>query len=99
MIADEQIEFVTPNDFPLPEGGLNFRWPDDRWTQDSRILFLEEPPGVEPTFRALSSKPRTNSKDWADSYLGAFAEVGGMKFVTFDKGFQGRLERLVVLKT
>lgn len=71
----------------------------DRWTQDSRILFLEEPPGVERTFRALSSSPRTSSKDWADSYLAAFAEVGGMKFVTFDKGFQGRMTRLLVLKT
>jgi indolepyruvate ferredoxin oxidoreductase len=36
-LADEQIEFVTPTDFTLPEGGLNLRWPDDRWTQDYRL--------------------------------------------------------------
>jgi indolepyruvate ferredoxin oxidoreductase len=36
-LADEQVEFVTPSDFALPEGGLNLRWPDDRWTQDYRL--------------------------------------------------------------
>ncbi|HXE27093.1 MAG TPA: indolepyruvate ferredoxin oxidoreductase family protein [Stellaceae bacterium] len=36
-LADEQIEFVTPTDFPLPPDGLNLRWPDDRWTQDYRL--------------------------------------------------------------
>jgi indolepyruvate ferredoxin oxidoreductase len=36
-LAEEQIEFVTPTDFPLPPDGLNLRWPDDRWTQDYRL--------------------------------------------------------------
>jgi indolepyruvate ferredoxin oxidoreductase len=36
-LADEEIEFVTPTDFPLPPDGLNLRWPDDRWSQDYRL--------------------------------------------------------------
>ena len=40
-LADEQIEFVTPTDFPLPPDGLNLRWPDDRWTQDYRLQNLK----------------------------------------------------------
>src|SRR5579862_3369482 len=36
-LANEAIEFVTPTDFALPEGGLNLRWPDDRWSQDYRL--------------------------------------------------------------
>ena len=29
---------ATPNDFELPSGGLNARWPDERWDQDARLL-------------------------------------------------------------
>ncbi|MGH6989567.1 MAG: indolepyruvate ferredoxin oxidoreductase family protein [Stellaceae bacterium] len=36
-LAGEQFEIVTPSDFVIPEGGLNLRWPDDRWTQDHRL--------------------------------------------------------------
>ncbi|MCB1387194.1 MAG: indolepyruvate ferredoxin oxidoreductase family protein [Nitratireductor sp.] len=36
-LAGEQRLFVTPNDFEMPQGGLNIRWPDDRFAQDERI--------------------------------------------------------------
>ncbi|MEP5779341.1 MAG: indolepyruvate ferredoxin oxidoreductase family protein [Hyphomicrobiales bacterium] len=36
-LAGEKRIFVTPDDFEMPEGGLNIRWPDDRWSQDSRL--------------------------------------------------------------
>src|SRR5215468_2048148 len=29
--------FIIPADFELPPGGLNLRWPDDRWEQDLRL--------------------------------------------------------------
>jgi indolepyruvate ferredoxin oxidoreductase len=32
-----------PNDFELPQGGLNARWPDERWDQDSRLLNFRLP--------------------------------------------------------
>ena len=36
-IGNEMREYLMPADFPLPPGGLNLRWPDDRWSQDIRL--------------------------------------------------------------
>ena len=36
-LADEMTPFVIPPDFELPPGGLNLRWPDDRFDQDRRL--------------------------------------------------------------
>ena len=36
-LADEMKQFVIPTDFELPQGGLNLRWPDDRFDQDKRL--------------------------------------------------------------
>ena len=36
-LAGEQRQFVLPADFDLPKGGLNIRWPDDRYAQDERL--------------------------------------------------------------
>ncbi len=36
-LAGEQRQFVLPTDFDLPKGGLNIRWPDDRYAQDERL--------------------------------------------------------------
>ncbi len=36
-LAGEVANFVMPDDFEIPAGGLNLRWPDDRWTQDHRL--------------------------------------------------------------
>ena len=70
----------------------------DRWKQDERILFLEEPPNVETAFRALSRQRSPNSKNWTDAYLAGFAAVSGMQFVTFDRAFQGKVEKLIMLR-
>jgi toxin-antitoxin system PIN domain toxin len=70
----------------------------DRWMQDSRILFLDEPANVEPVFRSESRRTRSESKGWADAYLAAFATIAEMKLVTFDRGFEGRLEQLLILR-
>jgi len=40
-LAGERREFITPDDFEMPEGGLNIRWPDDRWAQDGRLQALK----------------------------------------------------------
>jgi predicted nucleic acid-binding protein len=69
----------------------------DHWKRDDRILFLEEPPNLEPVFRVLTRQPRPHSRSWADAYLAAFAEVSGMRFVTFDRAFQGKVENLLIL--
>lgn len=36
-LAGEQKQFLLPNDFTMPNGGLNIRWPDDRFAQDERL--------------------------------------------------------------
>jgi indolepyruvate ferredoxin oxidoreductase len=33
-----RVRIVVPDGFELPPGGLNVRWPDDRWTQEERLL-------------------------------------------------------------
>jgi indolepyruvate ferredoxin oxidoreductase len=36
-LAQEQRQFTLPQDFALPEGGLNLRWPDPPLVQDERL--------------------------------------------------------------
>jgi indolepyruvate ferredoxin oxidoreductase len=36
-LTDEMKPFIIPSDFELPPGGLNMRWPDDRYLQDLRL--------------------------------------------------------------
>jgi indolepyruvate ferredoxin oxidoreductase len=36
-LTDEMKPFVIPADFEMPPGGLNLRWPDDRYAQDRRL--------------------------------------------------------------
>jgi toxin-antitoxin system PIN domain toxin len=71
----------------------------DRWKQDGRIAFLEEPPEIELSLRSRSSDHHPRAKNWADAYLAAFAAVSGMQLVTFDRAFQGKLEKLLILKS
>ncbi|MBI5318328.1 indolepyruvate ferredoxin oxidoreductase family protein [Bradyrhizobium sp.] len=36
-LTDEMKPFIIPSDFEMPPGGLNMRWPDDRYQQDLRL--------------------------------------------------------------
>ena len=36
-LNDEMTPFIIPADFEMPPGGLNLRWPDDRYAQDKRL--------------------------------------------------------------
>lgn len=36
-LNDEMTPFIIPPDFEMPPGGLNLRWPDDRYEQDRRL--------------------------------------------------------------
>ena len=60
----------------------------DLWHEDERVVFLNEPPGVEETFRSLSRHPSPKPKAWADAYLAAFALAADIELVTFDAGFR-----------
>ena len=59
----------------------------DRWLNDPRVQFHNEPRGVDAAFRqataSFGSKPA--SKWIGDCYLLAFAKEAGATLVTFDK--------------
>jgi hypothetical protein len=60
----------------------------DRWFGDSRVFFLEEPANLEKMFRGISKQARPAAKDWADSYLSAFAEAADLSVVRFDRAIK-----------
>ena len=70
----------------------------DRWMEDPRVMFLDEPLNLEASFRSISRTGRPAPKEWADSYLVAFAIVSGLKLVTFDQALRTRIGELVILK-
>lgn len=69
----------------------------DSLNGDERILFLEEPSTMEATFRAFSRDTRPAPKDWADSYLMAFAAVAGLRLATFDKALHSKFNEALYL--
>lgn len=71
----------------------------DRWLEDDRIEFIDEPPLMEASFRALSQQKRSSPKDWADAYLASFGAIAGLRMVTLDRGFRGKAANLLVLDT
>ena len=70
----------------------------DDWIENGRAGYLEEPPAIERAFRSFSRSPQVAPKDWADSYISAFAQVSGLRLVTFDQVLQRRTTGSVLLK-
>jgi hypothetical protein len=70
----------------------------DRWLEDERVDLLDEPSGLEAHFRALTRSPHASPKDWADSYLAAFAQASRLTVVTFDRAFQNKAKYLLLLQ-
>jgi toxin-antitoxin system PIN domain toxin len=55
---------------------------------DDRVTFLEEPADFVPVWRKLGARNMASTKMWTDAYLAAFALVGGLELVTFDRDFR-----------
>lgn len=70
----------------------------DDWLQEGGAAYVEEPPSVEEAFRSFTQSRNAVPKNWADSYLAAFASVLDLRLVTFDRGFQGRIKQLLILR-
>jgi toxin-antitoxin system PIN domain toxin len=70
----------------------------DDWLENGRGSYIEEPPAIEYSFRSFSQSRQAAPKDWADSYVSAFAQVSGLKLVTFDQALQRRTAGSVLLK-
>ena len=69
----------------------------DQWLQDPRVELVEEPAEIEIRFRALTRLRHPATKDWADSYLAAFATVGQLTLVTFDRGLRAKVKSAILL--
>ncbi len=57
---------------------------------DDRVRFIPEAAGFTEAFRRMAQNRLPSPKDWADSYLAAFAASAGLTLVTFDKAFRSR---------
>lgn len=69
----------------------------DRWLQDPRVTFVDEPAEIETRFRALTRRGQPATRDWADSFLAAFATVGQLTLVTFDRGLEAKARAAILL--
>ena len=69
----------------------------DRWLEDERVELLDEPPGLERRFRSMTRLRHPAPKNWADSYLAAFAAVAQLTLVTFDRAMRGKVKPIIVL--
>jgi len=61
-------------------------------------MFVDEPPEVEPRLRSLTRRRQAATKDWADSFLAAFAIAGRLTLVTFDRGLQVKAKTAILLR-
>jgi uncharacterized protein len=59
----------------------------DLFLTDPRVLYADEPAGIESPWRAFTQGRSFSPHVWNDAYLVAFALAAGLTLVTFDKGF------------
>jgi len=59
----------------------------DALLTDPRVVFSEEPAGIETHWRAYTRRRTFSPNLWSDAYLAAFAKAASLELVTFDKGF------------
>jgi toxin-antitoxin system PIN domain toxin len=70
----------------------------DEWVDRGRAVYLDEPTTIENMFRSISQSEQAAPKDWADSYISAFAQVSGLQLVTFDRALQRRTSGSLLLQ-
>ncbi len=55
---------------------------------DKRIVWADEPAGLDARFRKWAGSRDAAPKLWMDAYLAAFAHSGGHRLVTIDRAFR-----------
>src|ERR1035438_8689919 len=58
----------------------------DRWSEDPRVIWSAEPPGLDVHWRNATHSDRSGANFWTDAYLAAFAVAAGFRLVTFGRG-------------
>lgn len=51
------------------------------------VSFVSEPAGIDGLMVKLTSQSKFKPADWTDAYLSAFAQLAGLRMVSFDIGF------------
>jgi toxin-antitoxin system PIN domain toxin len=69
----------------------------DAFLNEGGARLMQESRTLEESFRKFSRLTSASPKDWADSYLAAFAGEAGAKLITFDKALGARTEGSVLL--
>jgi len=69
-----------------------------KWMAGGRAVQWLEPTGVGEAFQKRTTADEPAPKSWADGYLAAFAEAGGMRLVTFDRVLAGKCNRSMLLR-
>ncbi len=74
-----QEEVISPEQFWMG-------W--DRMIRDDRLVWVAEPPGLEPVWREVTLALERGQCAETDTYLAAFANACEGTLVTFDRGFR-----------
>lgn len=53
--------------------------------ENPRVRFVQEPPGLEDSWREATRHPHAGPNFWTDAYLAAFASAAGYVLLTFDR--------------
>jgi toxin-antitoxin system PIN domain toxin len=69
----------------------------DRWVTTGQVGWADEPRGIEPPLRALTTSTSASPKTWMDAYLTAFAEAAELTLVTFDRALAAKAKGAVLL--
>lgn len=69
----------------------------DGWIRKGGTVFLDEPIGIETELRFYADRKTPSPREWADSYLIAFAAAASLPLVTFDRGLSQRYARAILL--
>jgi uncharacterized protein len=56
--------------------------------QDGRVVFADEPPDLEDSWRQLTRSRQPRHRLWTDAYLAAFAFSARLPLSTLDRDFQ-----------
>lgn len=76
-------KIMSPQALTLTEAWQAY---DDLYN-DPRVVFADEPSGIESIWRSHTQQNRYSPKVWNDAYLAAFAQAADFEMVTFDQGF------------
>jgi uncharacterized protein len=70
----------------------------DAWLESNIAALITEPVQLEENFRSFTRRPRSSPKEWADTYLAAFAMAAGLRLVTFDQALSSRAGDAILLR-